>query len=48
MAMTRPADKGIELSALRGLPHEELVEHLKDLHVDLDSKNGEKVRIFCD
>lgn len=40
--------KGIDLSALRGLPHEELVVHLKDLHVDVDIKNGEKIRIFCD
>jgi hypothetical protein len=44
----RLADEGIDLSALRDLPREELVEHLKDLHVDVDSKNGEKVRIFCE
>jgi hypothetical protein len=42
------ADKGIDLSALRDLPREELVEHLKDLHIDVDSKNGEKVRVFCE
>ena len=44
----RLADKGIDLSALRDLPREELVEHLKDLHIDVDSKNGEKVRVFCE
>ena len=42
------AEKGIDLSALRDLPREGLVEHLRDLHVDVDSKNGEKVRIFCE
>ncbi|HXW15608.1 MAG TPA: hypothetical protein VEN79_13965 [Terriglobia bacterium] len=44
----RLAEKGIDLSALRDLPREELVEHLKDLHIDVDSKNGEKVRVFCE
>jgi hypothetical protein len=44
----RLADRGIDLSALRDLPREELVEHLKDLHIDVDSKNGEKVRVFCE
>jgi hypothetical protein len=42
------AEKGIDLSALRDLPREEVVEQLRDLHVDVDSKNGEKVRIFCE
>ena len=44
----RLAEKGIDISALRDLPREELVEQLRDLHVDVDSKNGEKVRIFCE
>ena len=44
----RLAEKGIDLSALRDLQREELVEHLRELHVDVDSKNGEKVRIFCE
>ena len=44
----RLAEKGIDLSALRDLPREELVEQLKDLRVDVDSKDGEKVRIFCE
>jgi hypothetical protein len=42
------AEKGIDLSALRDLKGGELVDELKDLHVDVDSKNGEKVRIFCE
>ena len=44
----RLVEGGIDLSALRDLHREELVEHLRDLHVDVDSKNGEKVRIFCE
>jgi len=42
------AEKGIDLSALRDLKGGELVDELKDLHVDVDSKDGEKVRIFCE
>jgi hypothetical protein len=44
----RLAEKGIDVSALRDLPREELLEQLRDLHVDVDSKSGEKVRIFCE
>jgi len=43
----RLAEKGIDLSALRDLDRGELLE-LGDLHVDVDGKNGEKVRIFCE
>ncbi len=42
------AQKGIDLSALRDLKGGELVDELKELHVDVDSKNGEKVRIYCE
>jgi len=41
-------EKGIDLAALRDLKGGELVDELKDLHIDVDSKNGEKVRIFCE
>jgi hypothetical protein len=41
-------EKGIDLSTLRELQLEDLAEHLKDLHVDVDSSNGEKVRIFSE
>src|SRR3974377_172929 len=44
----RLAEKGIDLSALRDLKGGELVDEVKDLHVDVDSKNGEKVRVFCE
>ena len=44
----RLVEGGIDLSALRDLHREELVEHLRELHVDVDSKNGDKVRIFCE
>ena len=42
------AEKGIDLAALRDLKGGELVDELKDLHVDVDNKNGEKVRVFCE
>jgi hypothetical protein len=42
------AEQGIDLAALRDLKGGELVDELKDLHVDVDSKNGEKVRIYCE
>lgn len=42
------AEKGIDLAALRDLKGGELVDELKDLHVDVDSKNGEKVRVYCE
>jgi hypothetical protein len=44
----RLAEKGIDLAALRDLKGGELVDELRDLHVDVDSKNGEKVRIYCE
>ncbi|HTS71416.1 MAG TPA: hypothetical protein VMO17_20750 [Terriglobia bacterium] len=44
----RLAEKGIDLAALRDLKGGELVDELKDLHVDVDSKNGETVRIYCE
>jgi hypothetical protein len=42
------AEKGIDLAALRDLEGGRLVDELKDLHIDVDSKNGEKVRIYCE
>jgi hypothetical protein len=47
-AAEKLAEKGIDLAALRDLKGGELVDELKDLHVDVDSKNGEKVRIYCE
>ncbi len=40
--------KGVDLSALSTLSGEELIEGLRELNVDVDSKDGDKVRIFCD
>ncbi len=40
--------KGVDLSALSTLSGEELIEALRELNVDVDSKDGDKVRIFCD
>ena len=42
------AEKGIDLAALRDLKGGELVDELRELHVDIDSKNGETVRIYCE
>jgi len=47
-ASAKLAEKGIDLNALRDLKGGELVDELKDLHVDVDSQNGEKVRVFCE
>ena len=47
-ASAKLAEKGIDLAALRDLKGGELVDELKDLYIDVDSKNGEKVRIFCE
>ncbi len=41
-------EKGIDLSQLGGLEGQELVDALRDLTVDVDSADGDKVRIFCE
>jgi hypothetical protein len=45
---TRLAEKGVDLSQLGGLDGEELVEALRELQVDVESSDGEKVRVFCE
>lgn len=42
------SEKGIDLSALKDLDGEELVEALRELTVDVDSADGDKVRIFTE
>jgi hypothetical protein len=42
------AEQGIDLSHLSGLKGEELIEALRDLKVDVDSNDGDTVRIFCE
>lgn len=41
-------EHGIDLSRLSNLDGEELMEALRDLKVDVDSEEGETVRIFCE
>jgi hypothetical protein len=42
------AERGVDLAALQELKGGELVEELRELHVDVDAQNGEKVRVFCE
>lgn len=42
------SERGIDLSALKDLDGEELVEALRELTVDVDSADGDKVRIFTE
>jgi len=41
-------DQGIDLSLLRDLPTDELIEALKELEVNVDSANGDTVRVFTE
>lgn len=47
-ARERLERKGFDLNHLSELDGEELVDALRDLSVDVDSENGDKVRIFCE
>ena len=40
--------KGIDLSHLSELETEELIAELRELTVDVDSGDGDKVRVFCE
>jgi len=40
--------KGVDLSGLSSLDGNELVEALRELNVDVDSANGDTVRVFCE
>ncbi len=40
--------RGVDLSGLSALNGEELIEALRDLNVDVDSKDGDTVRVFCE
>jgi hypothetical protein len=40
--------KGVDLSALSKLDGDELVQALAELTVDVESGNGDKVRVFCE
>lgn len=40
--------KGVDLTKLSELEGDELYESLRELQVDVDSEDGETVRIFCE
>lgn len=42
------SEKGFDLAAFGELQGEELVEALRELHVDVDTPDGESVRVFCE
>jgi len=41
-------EKGIDLSQLGALEGDDLVRALRELNVDVNSNNGDKVRVFCE
>jgi hypothetical protein len=47
-ARTKLNDKGIDLSQISGLQGEELIEALRELTVDVDSADGDTVRVYCE
>jgi len=44
----RLSEKGIDLSQLSGLEGDELVQALRELQVDVNSNDGDKVRVYCE
>jgi len=42
------SEHGIDLSQFNSLDGEELIEALRDLHVEVESGDGETVRVFCE
>lgn len=47
-ASEKLSQRGIDLSQLSALKGAELMEALRELKVDVDSVDGDKVRIFCE
>lgn len=41
-------EKGIDLSQLSGMESEEMIQALRELTVDVDSAQGDVVRVFCE
>jgi hypothetical protein len=41
-------EKGIDLSNLGALEGEDLLQALRELNIDVDASDGDKVRIFCE
>lgn len=42
------SEHGIDLSQFNSLDGDELMEALRELHVEVDSGDGEQVRVFCE
>ncbi len=42
------SEQGIDLSQFNDLDGEELIEALRELKVDVDSGNGDTIRVFCE
>jgi hypothetical protein len=42
------SERGIDLSQFNNLDSDELMEALRDLKVDVDSEDGDIVRVFCE
>jgi hypothetical protein len=47
-ASERLAEQGIDLSHLKNLDGEELMDALRELSVEVDSGNGDTVHVFCE
>ncbi len=47
-ASAKMKEKGIDLSPLSELQGDELLKALEELTVDVDSSNGDTVRVFCE
>lgn len=47
-AVARISNSGLDLSQLSQLSGDELIEALRELKVDVDSANGDKVRVFTE
>jgi hypothetical protein len=41
-------ENGIDLTSLRDLPADELIEALRELEINIDSENGDTVRVFTE
>jgi hypothetical protein len=47
-ASSKIAEHGIDLSQLGDLAGDELIEALQELTVDVDSSDGDKIKVFCE
>ncbi len=44
----RLAERGIDLSTFAEMKGQELIEGLQELNLDVEARDGKKVRIFCE